>query len=256
MLIPVILATSATGATQYQAPASAALCRAGLCAASDIDYAIADWRRLRQSDGYAFADYARFLINNPGWPGETTLRRGAERRCGPAKTRRRSSLSSAPIRRRSAMALPGWPTPMPRPDGQPRRSTAAREALAASGLSAYDEAESDRALRAELDRSRLRPARRSLAVRPPSRPMPNGLLPWTSPARRAAFQARIAMHLRSPDTEALYASGDRVGDDRRRPDDRPRALSCAKPIGRRPRASLLARPHNFIDSAGRSREMV
>ena len=34
-----------------------------------VGYALNDWRRLRQSSGYAFADYARFLIGNPGWPG-------------------------------------------------------------------------------------------------------------------------------------------------------------------------------------------
>ena len=64
LLIPVILATSATGAAQYQVPASSRYA-APAYAATDIDQAIADWRRLRQSDGYAFADYARFLINNP-----------------------------------------------------------------------------------------------------------------------------------------------------------------------------------------------
>ncbi|HEX8445196.1 MAG TPA: lytic transglycosylase domain-containing protein [Sphingomonas sp.] len=41
---------------------------------------IAEWNRLRQSDGFAFADYARFLTAHPGWPGEAAMRRTAEKR--------------------------------------------------------------------------------------------------------------------------------------------------------------------------------
>ena len=61
MLVPVILATSAPSTAQYQAPATPRYAAPAQHASSDIDYAIADWRRLRQSEGYAFADYARFL---------------------------------------------------------------------------------------------------------------------------------------------------------------------------------------------------
>ena len=39
-------------------------------APANVGQAFADWRRLRQSSGYSFAEYARFLIYNPGWPGE------------------------------------------------------------------------------------------------------------------------------------------------------------------------------------------
>ena len=52
---------------------------------TDVNYALADWRRLRQSDGYAFADYARFVISNPGWPGESGLRRAAEKQMRPGE---------------------------------------------------------------------------------------------------------------------------------------------------------------------------
>lgn len=41
---------------------------------------IAEWNRLRQSDSFAFADYARFLTAHPGWPGEAAMRRTAEKR--------------------------------------------------------------------------------------------------------------------------------------------------------------------------------
>ena len=67
------------------APAHGRAYRSGHASASDVGYAITDWRRLRQSSGYSFADYARFLIANPGWPGEATLRRSAERAMRPGE---------------------------------------------------------------------------------------------------------------------------------------------------------------------------
>jgi soluble lytic murein transglycosylase len=46
-------------------------------ATTSIDVAIDEWRRLRQSEGYPFATYARFILANPGFPGEAGLRRSA-----------------------------------------------------------------------------------------------------------------------------------------------------------------------------------
>ena len=45
-----------------------------------VSGALAEWRRLRQSDGHSFGEYARFLAANPGWPGEDGLRKSAEAR--------------------------------------------------------------------------------------------------------------------------------------------------------------------------------
>ena len=59
--------------------------RAQPSAAANVGYALNDWRRLRQSSGYSFADYARFLIFNPGWPEESKLRRWAERAMRPGE---------------------------------------------------------------------------------------------------------------------------------------------------------------------------
>ena len=70
----------ATYAPQY-APAYAA---PGV-SQTEINYAIADWRRLRASDGYAFADYARFLNSNPDWPDDNRLRGVAERQMRPGE---------------------------------------------------------------------------------------------------------------------------------------------------------------------------
>jgi len=44
---------------------------------------IARWNSLRQSDSYAFSDYASFLLAYPGWPGESAMRKAAERRIDP-----------------------------------------------------------------------------------------------------------------------------------------------------------------------------
>src|SRR3990170_6611826 len=136
ILIPVILAASATGAAQYQAPTSPRNTAPAYAAASDIDYAIADWRRLRQSEGYTFADYARFLTNNPGWPGETTLRRSAERAMRPGEnpaTVIAFFRTSAPTIGNGYARLADSYTATGRPADA---LAAAREAFAASGLSA------------------------------------------------------------------------------------------------------------------------
>jgi soluble lytic murein transglycosylase len=51
--------------------------------ADSIRQGIARWNSLRQSDSYAFSDYASFLTAYPGWPGETAMRKAAEKRIDP-----------------------------------------------------------------------------------------------------------------------------------------------------------------------------
>ena len=82
ILLPV-LAIAASGSAQ--APLQPTYRPAVPSASNDIAWAIADWRRLRQSSGYSFGDYARFLNANPGWPGETTMRRNAEKAMRPGE---------------------------------------------------------------------------------------------------------------------------------------------------------------------------
>ncbi|KQN83897.1 lytic transglycosylase [Sphingomonas sp. Leaf67] len=43
-----------------------------------IQPVLSEWKRLQQSDNYPFADYARFLLAHPGFPGETSRRAAAE----------------------------------------------------------------------------------------------------------------------------------------------------------------------------------
>ena len=110
-----LLVGTVSASAQYSAPY--AYRPAPTYSAPAVSYAIADWRRLRQSNGYSFASYANFLVANPGWPGETNhapMGRtsdapGRKRRPGARLLRRRTS-------RRAATALPGSPMLM-RPAG-------------------------------------------------------------------------------------------------------------------------------------------
>jgi soluble lytic murein transglycosylase len=210
---------------------------------TDIDYAIADWRRLRQSDGYAFADYARFLANNPDWPGESSMRRAAERQMRPGENPATviaffstdpPTIGNGFARLSDSYSATARPT---------EALAAAREALAASGLSAYDEynlmARFGRSLAAlDYDRrlDRLLSDRQATDAQ--------RLLPYSSAVRRAAFQARIAMQLRSSDVETLYAKVmPAVTSDAGLMIDRARYLREAN--WESAARQLAARPHSF-----------
>ncbi|MBR0551550.1 transglycosylase SLT domain-containing protein [Stakelama marina] len=43
-----------------------------------LSSAIAEWKRLQQSDGYDFSEYANFLLSHPDWPGQKSRRIAAE----------------------------------------------------------------------------------------------------------------------------------------------------------------------------------
>ncbi|HNN56469.1 MAG TPA: lytic transglycosylase domain-containing protein, partial [Novosphingobium sp.] len=55
--------------------------RAALLASpgGDMAMAIQRWKQLSASDRFAFADYAGFIVANPGFPDEAKLRAYAER---------------------------------------------------------------------------------------------------------------------------------------------------------------------------------
>lgn len=210
---------------------------------NDVGYAIGEWRRLRQSSGYPFAAYARFLAANSGWPGEAALRRTAERAMRPGESPalvlaffRSEAPQSANGHARHAEALAAT--------GRPAEAlAAAREALAAGGLAPYDEALilarfGGRLTSADYDRrvDRLLLDRMTAdAYR---------LLPWASAARRAAFEARIAMHSRALDAEQRYAAvAALAASDAGLLFDRVRYLD--ETGNERSARMLLARPHSF-----------
>ena len=84
VFLPVLLAISPSSSAQSPAPYAYPQNYAAP-AASNVGYALNDWRRLRQSSGYSFADYARFLVANPGWPDESKMRRWAEKAMRPGE---------------------------------------------------------------------------------------------------------------------------------------------------------------------------
>jgi soluble lytic murein transglycosylase len=51
-----------------------------------VSSAIARWNSLRQSDNLPFSSYASFLLGHRGWPGETAMRRTAEKAATPDST--------------------------------------------------------------------------------------------------------------------------------------------------------------------------
>ncbi|HET9398313.1 MAG TPA: lytic transglycosylase domain-containing protein, partial [Sphingomicrobium sp.] len=85
IILPLLLSSVAVASVQQANRPAAPVRAVSNAPAYDINYALADWRRLRASDGYAFADYARFLNANPGWPGESGLRRSAEKQMRPGE---------------------------------------------------------------------------------------------------------------------------------------------------------------------------
>ncbi|MFS0736316.1 transglycosylase SLT domain-containing protein [Sphingomonas sp. 1P06PA] len=68
------------GAVLAPPPARAPVAMAATPAYDPLSSAVAEWNRLRQSDSFAFSEYARFLVAHPGWPGEAAMRRAAEKR--------------------------------------------------------------------------------------------------------------------------------------------------------------------------------
>ncbi|RIA46080.1 soluble lytic murein transglycosylase [Hephaestia caeni] len=52
--------------------------------ADPLAEAVLQWKRFQQSDNFPFESYAAFLTAHPGWPGETAMRKAAEKALNPA----------------------------------------------------------------------------------------------------------------------------------------------------------------------------
>lgn len=238
-IVPFLL-VSAPASAQYRAPYPAA----PAYSASNVSSAIGDWRRLKQSSGYSFAEYARFLIANPGWPSEDTLRAWAEKAMRPgenpatvlaffAKDPPKSGNGFARLAEAySATGRPG------------EALAAARGAWSEAGLDRDDEqtiygrygasfttADHDRRVDALLFAKKPDDAARFYSL--------------TTPSRRAAFAARIAMQRGASDAESLYqAVIGQVTTDAGLMMDRARYLRARnyEDAARQ----LAARQHNFV----------
>src|SRR5688500_7506105 len=196
IVLPILLSSVAVAAVQQARQPAAPVAAASQTSVHDINYALADWRRLRQSSGYAFADYARFLNANPGWPGEAGLRKSAEKAMRPGEN---ANTVLAFFRSDEPTTGNGWARLADAYLALGRNAealAAAKAAWTASDLSQYDEqllfsrfssqltaADHDKRTDALLFGKQAGAAYR--------------MLPWTTPTRRGAFNARIAMQSRS-----------------------------------------------------------
>ena len=243
VFLPALMAISPSSSAQ--SPVPYAQPQAAYAApAADVGYALNDWRRLRQSSGYSFADYARFLIANPNWPDEAKMRRWAEKAMRPGEnaatviaffTVDKPTSGNGWSRLADAYAATGRTA---------EALDAARNAWASDDLASTDEqslwsrfggsftsADHDRRADSLLFAKDPDDAARFYSL--------------TSPQRRAAFAARIALQRNASDAESLYqAVIGQVTSDPGLMMDRLRYLR-AKNYGQAAR-NLAARDHQFV----------
>ncbi|MDB5698148.1 MAG: lytic transglycosylase protein [Alphaproteobacteria bacterium] len=187
------------------APAPAPMPGSYTPVSSFTSQALAQWSSLRQSDNYPFSSYASFLMRYRGWPGESSLRRTAERAIDP--------LTSSPSLVVGYFRMLPPLTPM----GQARYASAllatgqldaaratARLAWVGGAMPRTDE---DRLLAqfgaaltiADHDQrveKLLAAGETSTAYR---------LLPFAAAAKRPVYEARIALQTEAPDAAAKLA---------------------------------------------------
>ncbi|HET7606839.1 MAG TPA: lytic transglycosylase domain-containing protein [Sphingomicrobium sp.] len=199
--MPVLLATAPLSSAQYAAPTTPTA--ASPTYTPSVAYALDQWRRLRQSSGYDFRDYASFLIANPDWPDASRMHRWAEKAMRPGEN---AATVIAFFAREKPQTGNGWARLADAYAGSGRAAdalAAARSAWASSDLGSDDE----QALwaryggsftRADHDRridSLLFDKKEDAAAR---------FLASASPERQAAFAARIAMQNGASDAESRY----------------------------------------------------
>jgi soluble lytic murein transglycosylase len=242
LCLPVLLAVATSGSAQY--PASRVPAPQYDPSATSVGYALNDWRRLRQSSGYSFADYARFLIANPDWPSESTMRRWAENAMRPGENPATVIAFFAQEKPRTGNGYARLADAYAASGQMAEALQAARDAWGSDDLGATDEqaiwaryggsfttADHDRRVDSLLFAKKADDAARFYSM--------------TTPARRASFAARIAMQRKASDAESLYqAVMGTVTSDAGLMMDRARYLrdSGYEQAARQ----LAARPHSFI----------
>lgn len=243
--IPLLLAFTASASAVIPTPLIPDSPAASAAVSRNINSAIAQWRQLRQDGNYSFAAYAGFLNYNEGWPGESALRAKAEKAMRPGEN---ASLVLGFYRLEKPRSGNGWTRYSDALSSIGRSNDAieaARNAWASDDLSAADEAYLLGRFGANLRTEDH--DRRVDSLLFGKDPQDAGrLLAWTSPDRRAAFAARVAMQERSPDAEALFrAAAHRIGADAGLLMDRLRYLRDGGNEGLA--RQLAAQPHHFTE---------
>ena len=239
-ILPVLLLAVPSSSAQYAAPYAPA----PAYSTQSVGASLNDWRRLRQSNGYSFADYARFLIANPDWPEESKLRRWAERAMRPGEN---PATVIAFFAKDKPGTGGGWARLADAYAASGRTAEAldaARNAWASDDLASADEpaiwsrygrsfttADHDRRIDALLFAKKADDAARIYSM--------------ATPARQASFAARVAMLRKAPNADALYqAVMGTVTSDAGLMMDRARYLRD-QGYDRAAR-DLAARPHAFV----------
>lgn len=243
VLVPALLAIAPPSSAQYQPRPSYAAAPA-YSAAPSVAYALDQWRRLRQSSGYSFADYANFLIVNSDWPDAAKMRGWAEKAMRPGEN---AATVLAFFARDKPQTGNGWAR-LAEAYGASGRSVealdAARQAWASDDLSASDEQAIWAGYGASLNRAdHDRRVDALLFAKKPDSAL--RFLAYTSPERQAAFTARIAMLQGAPDADSRYASViGTVTSDAGLMMDRARYLRAKNYSAAA--QTLVARSHNFV----------
>ncbi|MCU6452673.1 lytic transglycosylase domain-containing protein [Sphingomonas sp. A2-49] len=177
-----------------------------------IAAALAQWKAVQQTDALPFDSYAGFLMAHPGWPGEASNRRAAERQAATAApgsaiayfTRFPPQSGAGLVAQARALQAVGRTA---------EAQAAARAAWRKGGLAANDEAavltgfgsaltadDHDARMDALLWQNATGVAARQLA--------------WTSPARRPVFEARLAFRTNAANAAELSTrTQDQFADD-------------------------------------------
>lgn len=184
-------------------PSAAPVKSAPVPAAPGLAGAYMSWDRLRQTDSLSFGDYAEFLIAHPGWPGEARMRRIAENKADPALVpasqivrffdRFPPQSATARARHAEALALAGR---------MAEARQAARLAWVSGAIATADEArllsrfgssftlaDQDQRMERLLWQGSTGAAGRQVGA--------------VSPAKRALFEARLAMQTKRADATLL-----------------------------------------------------
>ncbi len=203
LILPVMLAIAPASSAQYSAPITPSY--SYVPSSASIASALNNWRLLRQSSGYSFAQYAAFLIPYQGWPDEAKMRAWAERAMRPGEnptsviaffTSDKPNSGNGWARLAEAYAATGR---------MAEALEAARSAWGEADLDAGDEqsiwarfggsltrADQDRRADALLFAKKPDDAARFLSA--------------VSLQRQASFAARVAMQQDAPDAETRYGA--------------------------------------------------
>ena len=200
LILPVMLAFAPASSAQYGTPGNS---YGYAPATASISSALNDWRQLRQSSGYAFSDYARFLIPYRRWPDEDRMRGWAEKAMRPGENPTTviafftsdkpttgngwARLSDAYVASgRTAEALEAARNAWAKADLEPTDE----QAIWARFGTRFTRADQDRRADALLFAKKPEDAARFLAT--------------ASPERQASFAARVAMLEDSADADSRY----------------------------------------------------